>query len=66
MSGNQKSGSNQHQDNTRHAGSRQGDGDMTVREAGELGGHKGGQRERELVEKGHEAEQHGSGGKGRH
>lgn len=34
-------------------------GDMTVREAGEMGGHKGGQRERELVEKGHEAEERG-------
>ena len=64
MSGNQKSGGNQHQDNKRHAGPQHSDGDMTVREAGQLGGHKGGQRERELVEKGHEAEQHG--GKGRH
>ncbi|NUO73835.1 MAG: hypothetical protein HOQ10_14110 [Frateuria sp.] len=34
-------------------------GDMTVREAGQMGGHKGGQRERELVGKGHEAEGHG-------
>jgi len=34
-------------------------GDMTVREAGQMGGHKGGQRERELVEKGHEAEDRG-------
>ena len=34
-------------------------GDMTVREAGQMGGHKGGQRERELVEKGHQAEQRG-------
>lgn len=33
-----------------------GRGDMTVREAGQKGGHKGGQRERELVEKGREAE----------
>lgn len=33
-----------------------GRGDMTVREAGKMGGHKGGQRERELVEKGREAE----------
>jgi len=36
-----------------------GKGDMTVREAGQLGGHKGGQRERELVQKGHEAENRG-------
>lgn len=36
-------------------------GDMSVREAGQMGGHKGGQRERELVEKGHEAE--GRGGR---
>jgi hypothetical protein len=34
-------------------------GDMTVREAGQMGGHKGGQRERELVEKGHQAEERG-------
>jgi hypothetical protein len=34
-------------------------GDMTVREAGQKGGHKGGQRERELVEKGHGAEERG-------
>ena len=34
-------------------------GDMSVREAGQMGGHKGGQRERELVEKGHEAEDRG-------
>jgi len=39
-------------------------GDMTVREAGQMGGHKGGQRERELVEKGHQAEQRG--GRGHH
>ncbi|MDC3955651.1 hypothetical protein [Polyangium jinanense] len=36
-------------------------GSMTVQEAGRLGGEKGGQRERELVQKGHEAEE-GSGG----
>lgn len=34
-------------------------GDMTVREAGQMGGHKGGQRERELIEKGHQAEERG-------
>jgi hypothetical protein len=66
MSGNQKSGGNQRQGNERQASSPHGDGDMTVREAGQLGGHKGGQRERELVEKGHKAEQRGGGGKGRH
>jgi len=65
MGNTHKPGDKQPQANERHAGSRQGDGDMTVREAGELGGHKGGQRERELVEKGHEAEQRG-GGKNRH
>jgi hypothetical protein len=32
-------------------------GSMTVEEAGRLGGHKGGQRERELVEKGHQVEE---------
>lgn len=32
-------------------------GTMTVEEAGRLGGHKGGQREKELVEKGHQAEE---------
>jgi len=32
-------------------------GTMTVEEAGRLGGHKGGQRERELVEKGHQVEE---------
>jgi hypothetical protein len=38
-------------------------GDMSVREAGQMGGHKGGQRERELVEKGHQAEERGGRGK---
>lgn len=41
-------------------------GSMTVEEAGRLGGHKGGQREKELVEKGHQVEeqrQPGSTGK---
>lgn len=32
-------------------------GSMTVEEAGRMGGHKGGQRERELVEKGHQSEE---------
>ncbi|HEV2538975.1 MAG TPA: hypothetical protein VGU03_04640 [Frateuria sp.] len=41
-----------------HAGDK---GGMTVREAGQMGGHKGGQRERELVEKGHQVE--GRGGR---
>ncbi|MBK9266860.1 MAG: hypothetical protein IPM54_44665 [Polyangiaceae bacterium] len=47
-------------------------GSMTVEEAGRLGGHKGGQRERELVEKGHQVEeqkqsgQTSSGQKGKH
>jgi hypothetical protein len=38
-------------------------GSMTVQEAGRLGGEKGGQRERELVQKGHEVEE-GRGGAG--
>lgn len=37
-------------------------GSMTVQEAGRLGGEKGGQRERELVQKGHEAEEGRGGG----
>jgi hypothetical protein len=46
-------------------------GSMTVEEAGRLGGHKGGQRERELVEKGHQVEDQqqtgkSSGQKGKH
>jgi hypothetical protein len=36
-------------------------GTMTVEEAGRLGGQKGGQRERELVEKGHQAEEQQGG-----
>jgi len=32
-------------------------GTMTVEEAGRMGGQKGGQRERELVEKGHKIEE---------
>ncbi len=32
------------------------EGDMTVREAGRLGGHKGGQRVKELIEEGKRAE----------
>jgi hypothetical protein len=53
------------QQNQRHAGAKQasGQGDMSVREAGQMGGHKGGQRERELVEKGHQAEDRGNRGK---
>lgn len=38
-------------------------GSMTVEEAGRLGGHKGGQRERELVEKGHQVEEQQQSGK---
>jgi hypothetical protein len=37
-------------------------GSMTVEEAGRMGGHKGGQRERELVQKGHEVEEQRGGG----
>ena len=51
-------------DHGKHAGGGQHDkGDMTVREAGhkggEIGGHKGGQRVRELVVEGKQAEGHG-------
>lgn len=38
-------------------------GRMTVEEAGKLGGHKGGQRERELVEKGKESKREAKGRK---
>ncbi|MDO1528302.1 hypothetical protein QMK61_05580 [Fulvimonas sp. R45] len=49
-------------DQGRHAAREdEGRGDMTVREAGQKGGHKGGQRERQLVEEGHEAERRGEG-----
>jgi hypothetical protein len=56
----------QHPEHGKHAathGDEHERGGMTVREAGEKGGHKGGQRERQLVEEGHQAERHG---KGRH
>ncbi|MGN2247929.1 hypothetical protein ACFWZ3_14690 [Frateuria sp. GZRR35] len=51
-------------DHGKHAGGSQHDkGDMTVREAGhkggEIGGHKGGQRTRELIEEGKQAEGRG-------
>jgi hypothetical protein len=51
-------------DHGKHAGGSQHDkGDMTVREAGhkggEIGGHKGGQRTRELIEEGKQAEDRG-------
>lgn len=36
-------------------------GQMTVEEAGRLGGHKGGQRVRELIREGKEAERAGAG-----
>lgn len=42
-----------------------GAGDMTVREAGRMGGHKGGQRVKELIEEGKRAEEEGSVGAGR-
>jgi hypothetical protein len=52
----------QQDDRTQHQKQARGSdkGDMTVREAGQMGGHKGGQRERALVEKGHEAEERGA------
>lgn len=56
MSQKQQNDRNQQHSKQAHAG---GKGDMTVREAGQMGGHKGGQRERELVEKGHQAEERG-------
>jgi hypothetical protein len=37
-------------------------GQLTVEEAGRMGGQKGGQRERELVEKGHQVEEEQGGG----
>ncbi|MES2643932.1 MAG: hypothetical protein V4850_30870 [Myxococcota bacterium] len=40
-----------------------GEGDMTVREAGRMGGHKGGQRVKELIEEGKRAEEGEGGGK---
>ncbi|MGN2242486.1 hypothetical protein ACFWZU_03130 [Frateuria sp. GZRR33] len=51
-------------DHGKQAGGSQHDkGDMTVREAGhkggEIGGHKGGQRTRELIEEGKQAEGRG-------
>lgn len=57
---NQKQQNDRNQQHAKQAHGRD-QGDMTVREAGQMGGHKGGQRERELVEKGHEAE--GRGGR---
>lgn len=36
-------------------------GQMTVEEAGRMGGHKGGQRVKELVEEGKRAEREGAG-----
>jgi uncharacterized protein len=38
-----------------------GKGKMTVEEAGRLGGHKGGQRVKELIEEGKRAEQEDAG-----
>jgi len=38
-------------------------GQMTVEEAGRMGGHKGGQRVKELIEEGKRAEQKDAGGK---
>lgn len=40
-----------------------GEGDMSVRDAGRMGGHKGGQRVKELVEEGKRAEGEGNGGR---
>jgi hypothetical protein len=40
---------------------RPGKGKMTVEEAGRLGGHKGGQRVKELIEEGKRAEQEDAG-----
>jgi len=41
---------------TKMADKRKGSGEMTVREAGHLGGEKGGQKVRELIKKGEEME----------
>ncbi|HVI25543.1 MAG TPA: hypothetical protein VM576_05035 [Xanthomonadaceae bacterium] len=47
---------NRNDDDRRNRGSQEGDGSMSVREAGQKGGEKGGQRVRELVEEGKQAE----------
>ncbi len=41
---------------TRDIPQSKGEGDMTVREAGRMGGHKGGQRVKELIEEGKRSE----------
>jgi hypothetical protein len=41
------------------ANTEKGKGNMTVQEAGHLGGHKGGQRVKELVEEGKRTEEEG-------
>ncbi|MDP2314119.1 MAG: hypothetical protein Q8P41_14550 [Pseudomonadota bacterium] len=40
-----------------------GEGEMSVREAGRMGGHKGGQRVKELVEEGKRLEEEQGGGR---
>jgi hypothetical protein len=47
---------NRNDDDRRNRGSQEGDGSMSVRVAGQKGGEKGGQRVRELVEEGKQAE----------
>lgn len=48
----------------KHAGGQPDKGEMTVREAGhkggQIGGHKGGERTRELIEEGKQAEDRGN------
>ncbi len=55
MSGNQNMAGDKNQRDV-DRGTSNGEGDMSVREAGHLGGEKGGQRVRELIEEGREAE----------
>ena len=50
------SNNNRNDDDRRNRGSQEGDGSMSVREAGQKGGEIGGQRVRELVEEGKQAE----------
>ena len=54
-----------HEQGNQHRSDAPGSGEMSVREAGhkggEIGGHEGGERVRELVEEGRQAEQRGDG-----
>ena len=58
--GNDRNSNDRNSGNNRDG--RSGEGSMSVREAGHKGGEIGGQRVRELVEEGKQAERGGSGG----